>query len=361
MSLRERVEADMKQAMRDQNVIARDTLRMTLSSLKNRRIELGRDLEEAEEQAVISKAVRSRQESAEQFTSAKEVDGRADLWSLAVVAYHALTGQPSFRGETLGQVMMAVMTRQYEPPHVYRPDLPAPLAQWFDRAFGQEIDGRFQTADEFSSTFIKALERASNSGLLITAPESPPALGPGPSPVAGIQPTVLGAPAPQQPGLTTNPGAMGVGTNPGAVGTLDPATATYDPSLTQGGQSSKAPVIVLSIVGVLVVAGGIGAAVMLTGGSGDETASAADGETAAATAEPSDDPTPADTGSTATAEPTATAEATGDTSTAEAAPTAEPTAAVAAKRPPGRLPTRPRPQPKPNPAPTATGEKDHGY
>jgi uncharacterized protein YqeY len=75
MSLRERVEVDMKQAMRDQNAIARDTLRMTLSSLKNRRIELGRDLEEAEEQAVISKAVKSRQESAEQFTSA----GRAEL------------------------------------------------------------------------------------------------------------------------------------------------------------------------------------------------------------------------------------------------------------------------------------------
>ena len=71
--------------------------------------------------------------------------------------------------------------------------------------------------------------------------------------------------------------------------------------------------IVLSIVGVLVVAGGIGAAVMLTGGSGDETASAADGETAAATAEPSGDPEPADTGATATAEPTATAEASSDT------------------------------------------------
>jgi serine/threonine-protein kinase len=288
--------------------------------------------------------------SPEQFTSAKEVDGRADLWSLAVVAYHALTGQPSFRGETLGQVMMAVMTRQYEPPHVYRPDLPGPLAQWFDRAFAQDINARFQTADEFSSTFIRALERASGAGLAITSPESPAVKSPSPQVVAGVNPTVVGAPPPAV-----------LGTDPGAVGTLQPASATYDPALTQGGQS-KPPWLVLGLLVAMLIAGGVGAAVMLTG-AGDEPAAAGDADTVA-TAEPSAEPQPETSTAAETSEPTASAEASADTSTASEEPTAQPETPVAAKPPPGRLPTpRPKPKPKPKPATTSPGEKvvDHGY
>lgn len=75
MSLQARIEADMKQAMRDKEVLARDTLRMVLSDLKNKRIELGRDLEEEDELQVVKRAVKTRTESAEQYDAA----GRAEL------------------------------------------------------------------------------------------------------------------------------------------------------------------------------------------------------------------------------------------------------------------------------------------
>lgn len=75
MVLREKIEADIKDAMLKGEAIRRDTLRMVLAALKNRRIELGRDLAEPDELAVLTSAVKSRQDSARQYESA----GRDEL------------------------------------------------------------------------------------------------------------------------------------------------------------------------------------------------------------------------------------------------------------------------------------------
>lgn len=75
MELQPRIEADLKQSLRDRNEIARDTLRMVLSELKNRQIDANRDLTDDEAMAVLLKAVKTRQESVEQFERA----GRAEL------------------------------------------------------------------------------------------------------------------------------------------------------------------------------------------------------------------------------------------------------------------------------------------
>lgn len=71
MSLAERIRTDLVQAMRDGDALRRDTLRMVLSSLKNRRIEAGEELDETQVQAVLSGAVKSRKDSAEQFDQAQ--------------------------------------------------------------------------------------------------------------------------------------------------------------------------------------------------------------------------------------------------------------------------------------------------
>lgn len=75
MTLEARISADLKEAMRAGDAVTRDTLRMVLAGLKNRRIELGRDLEEADVLGVLRKAVKTRADSAEQYQRA----GRADL------------------------------------------------------------------------------------------------------------------------------------------------------------------------------------------------------------------------------------------------------------------------------------------
>ena len=75
MTLQQRLETDLKQAMREGKALARDTLRMLLSELKAKAIDSGKDLPEDEAQAVLLRAVKTRQESVSQFESA----GRTDL------------------------------------------------------------------------------------------------------------------------------------------------------------------------------------------------------------------------------------------------------------------------------------------
>jgi uncharacterized protein YqeY len=75
MALTDDIQADLKAAMVARDDAKRDTLRLVMADLKNKQIELGRDLEDPEALAVITKAKKSRQDSLEQFTEA----GREDL------------------------------------------------------------------------------------------------------------------------------------------------------------------------------------------------------------------------------------------------------------------------------------------
>jgi len=75
MSLQATLENDLKDAMRAGETLKRDTLRMVISALKNKRIELGEDLNDAAEMAVLMTAGKTRKESAQQFDDA----GRPEL------------------------------------------------------------------------------------------------------------------------------------------------------------------------------------------------------------------------------------------------------------------------------------------
>ena len=75
MPLTSRIQNDLKAAMREKKEVMRDTLRMVLSELKNRRIELGREPDEGEQQAVLLRCVKSRRDSVDQYEKA----GRQDL------------------------------------------------------------------------------------------------------------------------------------------------------------------------------------------------------------------------------------------------------------------------------------------
>jgi len=75
MSLMDRIQTDLKQAMRDKNEVARETLRMVLADIKNRHIEVQRDLEEKDFLEVLGRAVKTRRDSATQYEDA----GRPEL------------------------------------------------------------------------------------------------------------------------------------------------------------------------------------------------------------------------------------------------------------------------------------------
>jgi uncharacterized protein YqeY len=75
MSYQARLQEDVKAAMRSGDTVVRDTLRMLMAALKNKRIELGRDLDEKDQLQVLQKQKKSREDSLAQYGAA----GRADL------------------------------------------------------------------------------------------------------------------------------------------------------------------------------------------------------------------------------------------------------------------------------------------
>ena len=75
MPLQEQIGEDLKQAMRAGETLTRDTLRMVLAALKNKRIDLGGELDEDQVRGVLANQVKSRKDSAEQYQSA----GRPEL------------------------------------------------------------------------------------------------------------------------------------------------------------------------------------------------------------------------------------------------------------------------------------------
>jgi len=75
MSLLERFNEDLKEAMKASKALKVSVLRMVKAAAKNRQIEKGRDLTDEEIVDVLSSMVKQRRDSVEQYTKA----GRMDL------------------------------------------------------------------------------------------------------------------------------------------------------------------------------------------------------------------------------------------------------------------------------------------
>ena len=70
MSLAEKIQQDMKTAMKERERARLGALRMLSAALKNGEIEAGRPLTEEEEQVVLRRQLKQREESAEAFRRA---------------------------------------------------------------------------------------------------------------------------------------------------------------------------------------------------------------------------------------------------------------------------------------------------
>ena len=90
MSASERIRQDLKTAMKERDRPRLGALRMLGAALKNGEIEAGRPLEEQEEQTILRRQLKQREESAEAFRRAGRDDQAASEASEADVVRHYL-------------------------------------------------------------------------------------------------------------------------------------------------------------------------------------------------------------------------------------------------------------------------------
>ena len=145
--------------------------------------------------------------SAPEQIQGRPVDGRADQYALACVAYQLLTGEAPFERD---QGMAVLLAHLSEPPPSLterRPDLPAAADEVLARGLAKVTEKRFASCADFADALRAAL------GL---APYDPRGTAPVPAAAPDHPPTVIAAP---QPGSAGNGRAAPA--DPAAAATMD--------------------------------------------------------------------------------------------------------------------------------------------
>lgn len=90
----------------------------------------------------------------EQIQSSGQVDARADIYALGVMAYQMLTGQLPFSGGGIGKVLMAHLQEPPPDPRTFVPDLPDSTAQALLQALAKDPTQRYSTAGDLVAALV---------------------------------------------------------------------------------------------------------------------------------------------------------------------------------------------------------------
>ncbi len=206
--------------------------------------------------------------SPEQVLGQKTIDHRADLWSLGVLAFEALTGELPFVGDTIGAVSVAICHGPIPRPSERNPRLSPAIDGWFARACERDVARRFGSAKELAD----ALAQGAGSAAGEPQPSFRPSVDPAPR-TGAASPFVLAptTPHPVSARMTT--------------GAASSQVADSEPER----RASHSRRVLIAVVGacVLGIAGGVTAFVVTRSPSAEpSTPATAKGE------EPTQEPSP---------------------------------------------------------------------
>jgi serine/threonine protein kinase len=180
----------------------------------------------------------------------KEVDSRADLFSLGVVLYEMLTRHKPFQGENLTVVSHRIVYDHFTPLREYARDLPPGVDRVLSRALEKDPARRYQRAKEMvealrqivdaNTTHVDALNETQSLSSTMVLPPSPPVPAAAPAaPVAPAAPLPKGSFLDRLRGRAATPPALplpepvadGTGTGTGSsTVTPPPAPAAPPPA-----------------------------------------------------------------------------------------------------------------------------------
>ena len=307
--------------------------------------------------------------SPEQASGKRQVDHRADIWAMAVIAYECLVGRRPFEEQTLGGLLLAICTEDSPVPSQHGP-VPDGFDRWFARGVAKDPQLRFQSAREAALELSSLCTPGAAAGTLgsLTGAE---ASGGYPAHVAPANTTpTRNEDVPAVPLVGGGDGSE----IPHSTAEQMPPSAVTVPGLKRR-SGIKLALVSLAVVGVL----GVGAGAYVLRGSGEPAPAAAPASAVPSVPEPAevDVPMPELVSAKPRATPSAEvvpedggsgAAKPGDTKKTNVVPIAKKPVAAPAARPAARPAAAPAAAPKPAPAatpkrsrPSAKDRLDDGF
>ena len=153
--------------------------------------------------------------SPEQALGEREIDGRSDIYSLGVVGWQMLAGEPLFVAANAPALLMKHVSEAPRPVRLLRPDVPAPLGGAIMRALAKKPEERWRDAEAFRDAVngigapaAVATAFDAKAGTQHAPPPRPMPLPPVAPPPA--MPPLTGAPEPAGPSFQIPPMPAGL-------------------------------------------------------------------------------------------------------------------------------------------------------